>query len=133
MTGASSTVLELSRLSSKCLLLLNQGDNSSLIFRKSTLHIILPSKVLTSLHASSTFSNKQDSYSMIHLSIQQIFIMLFKKKEKRPTEAVSLSLLSCPTLGLLGLSPFLEERLLWRKILCPHKSDPTPREDPTPT
>lgn len=43
---------------------------------------------------------------MIHSLTQQTFSILVKNKEQRWIKSVSLSLLPCPTLGLLG--PFLE-------------------------
>lgn len=93
----------------------------------------LPSKVLISLCALSTISNRQDLYSMIHSPIQQIFIMLFKNKEKRQIKSVSLSVLPCPILVFWDHVLFLGERTLWKKIVCHYQRDPIATENLTLT
>lgn len=95
----------------------------------------LPSKILISLCALSTISNRQDLYSMIHSPIQQTFNMLFKNKEKRRIKSVSLSLLPCPNLILVfwDCVLFWGERTLWKEIVCHYQSDPRARENLTLT
>lgn len=82
MTGSPSTALEFIRLPSKYVLLLNWGDKSPIIFYRSTLNIIFTKQDSYFFIFFIYHFKQEDLYSVIHSSILQTFIMLFKKERR---------------------------------------------------